>query len=101
MGTKLKLCSLNGLLNDVLINVLAGKAAWLIEPLFRNDTFFKLKQPPDMSSEFSVRVVTCFLPVRQFITLHNLVWTFESFDYAIEMKATGQFFPVVLFIMLH
>ena len=45
--------------------------------------------PPDMSSEFAVRVVTCFLPVRQFITLHNLVWTFESFDYAIEMKATG------------
>ena len=36
-----------------------------------------------MSSEFSVRVITCFLPVRQFITLlnitlHNLVWTFES-----------------------
>ena len=53
-----------------------------------------------MSSEFSVRVITCFLPVRQFITLHNLVWTFESFDYAMEMKATGQFFPVVLFIML-
>ena len=80
---------------------LACKASWLIEPLFPDDTVFKLKQPPDMSSEFSVRVVTCFLPVRQFITLHNLVWTFESFDYAIEMKATGQFFPVVLFIMLH
>ena len=33
-----------------MINVLAGKTAWLIEPLFPNDTFFKLKQPPDMSS---------------------------------------------------
>lgn len=73
----------------------------MIEPLLPDDTVFKLKQPPDMSSEFSVRVITCFLLVRQFITLHNLVWTFESFDYAIEMKATEQFLPVVLFIMLH
>lgn len=53
-----------------------------------------------MSSEFSVRVVTCFLPVRQFITLHSLVWTLGSFD-VIEMKATGQFLPVVLFIAVY
>ena len=48
-----------------------------------------------MFFEFSVPVVTCFL--------HNLVWTFESFDYryAAEMKAAEQFFPVVLLIMLH
>ena len=46
-----------------------------------------------------------FLPVVLFITLHKVVPTFDtpwmkSYIVAIQMKATGQHFPVVPFIML-
>ena len=52
-----------------------------------------------------MKVIEQYFSVALCIMLYKVVLTFESventFSVTIQLKATGQFFPLVLFIMLY